>query len=156
MIDKNLLKEFEDFCKLNGVDPVKKANEILRNELNIMKYGTSPIDNLKRENSIQEVNDNEEKKMEVEDTNDIIDITPQLFTETTVPTKHMIMTINKNNLTSSQLLSLPHLLGFRYIHPDTDTDKSKVFCKTFLFLNILSGYPYFFSCFFISFSLESL
>ena len=62
MIDKKLLKEFEDFCKLNGVDPVKKANEILRNELNIMKYGTSPIDNIKRENSIQEVNDNEEKK----------------------------------------------------------------------------------------------
>ena len=63
MIDSNLLKEFEDFCKLNGVDPVKKANEILRNELNIMKYGTSPIDNIKRENSIQEVNnDNEEKK----------------------------------------------------------------------------------------------
>ena len=62
MIDKNLLKEFEDFCKLNGVDPVKKAHEILRNELNIMKYGTSPIDNIKRENSIQEVNDNEEKK----------------------------------------------------------------------------------------------
>ena len=62
MIDKNLLKEFEDFCKLNGIDPDKKANEILRNELNIMKYGTSPIDNLKRENSIQEVNDNEEKK----------------------------------------------------------------------------------------------
>ena len=29
MIDKKLLKEFEDFCKLNGVDPVKKANEIL-------------------------------------------------------------------------------------------------------------------------------
>lgn len=62
MIDSNLLKEFEDFCKLNGVDPVKKANEILRNELNIMKYGTSPIDNIKRENNIQEVNDNEEKK----------------------------------------------------------------------------------------------
>ena len=62
MIDKKLLKEFEDFCKLNGIDPDKKANEILRNELNIMKYGTSPIDNLKRENSIQEVNDNEEKK----------------------------------------------------------------------------------------------
>lgn len=62
MIDKKLLKEFEDFCKLNGVDPVKKANEILRNELNIMKYGTSPIDNIKRENNIQEVNDNEEKK----------------------------------------------------------------------------------------------
>lgn len=63
MIDKKLLKEFEDFCKLNGIDPNKKANEILRNELNIMKYGTSPIDNLKRENSIQEVNnDNEEKK----------------------------------------------------------------------------------------------
>lgn len=62
MIDKNLLKEFENFCKLNGVDPDKKANEILRNELNIMKYGTSPIDNIKRENSIQEVNDNEKKK----------------------------------------------------------------------------------------------
>lgn len=78
------------------------------------------------ENENENNNDNEEKKMEVEDTNDIIDITPQLFTETTVPTKHMIMTINKNNLTSSQLLSLPHVLGFRYIHPDTDTDKSKV------------------------------
>ena len=63
MIDRNLLKEFEDFCKLNGVDPDKKANEILRNELNIMKYGTSPIDNIKREKSIQEANnDNEEKK----------------------------------------------------------------------------------------------
>lgn len=63
MIDRNLLKEFEDFCKLNGVDPAKKANEILRNELNIMKYGTSPIDNIKREKSIQEANnDNEEKK----------------------------------------------------------------------------------------------
>lgn len=63
MIDKKLLKEFEDFCKLNGIDPVKKVNEILRNELNVMKYGMSPIDNIKRENSIQEVNnDNEEKK----------------------------------------------------------------------------------------------
>lgn len=51
MIDEMLLKEFEDFCKLNGIEPSKKINNILRNELNIMKYGTSPIDNIKIENN---------------------------------------------------------------------------------------------------------
>ena len=51
MIDERLLKEFKDFCKLNGIEPTKKINDILRNELNIMKYGTSPIDNIKIENN---------------------------------------------------------------------------------------------------------
>lgn len=66
-----------------------------------------------------------EVENEFETEADIVEVTPHMFTET-VPQKHMIMTINKQNLSPLQLLTLPHVLGFRYIHPDTDTSKSKV------------------------------
>ena len=64
---------------------------------------------------------------EVKDEATIEDVTPQLFTNAVVPTKHVLLTINKNGLSPAELLELPRLLGFRYIHPDTDTDAKRVF-----------------------------
>lgn len=64
---------------------------------------------------------------EVKDEATIEDVTPQLFTNAVAPTKHVLLTINKNGLSPTELLELPRLLGFRYIHPDTDTDAKRVF-----------------------------
>lgn len=56
----------------------------------------------------------------------IVDVTPQMFTDSTQLIKHIILTINKSDLPPSELIQLPHMLGFRYIHPDTDTDAKHV------------------------------
>ena len=94
-----------------------------------------------KEEKIDHVPDKEEEKSdedeavievvnefeEVKDEATIEDVTPQLFTNAVVPTKHILLTINKNGLSPAELLELPRLLGFRYIHPDTDTDAKRVF-----------------------------
>ena len=91
------------------------------------------IDNApaKEENPKEKSDDEDEAVIEVvnefEEEATIEDVTPQLFTSTVVPTKHVFLTINKNGLTPAELLELPRILGFRYIHPDTDTDAKRVF-----------------------------
>lgn len=70
----------------------------------------------------------------------IENVTPPLFTTSVVPTKHMIMTINKNGLSPRELLELPRLLGFRYIHPDTDTSAKRVlFGISHAFSDVVTG-----------------
>ena len=45
-IDKKLLKDISDFCKINGIDDVQgKVNSMLRKELMLLKYGNSPFNN---------------------------------------------------------------------------------------------------------------
>lgn len=55
----------------------------------------------------------------------IVDVAPQLFNS--VVTKQKILNVDKSSLSSTELLKLPFMLGFRYIHADTDTDKRHIF-----------------------------
>ena len=88
---------------------------------------TGPI--IQSESLPSEVHSQEEAVIEMvnefEETS-IMDVTPQMFTDSTKLTKHMILTVNKSDLLPSELIQLPHMLGFRYIHPDTDTNSKHV------------------------------
>lgn len=52
-MDDKLIKEITNFCKLNDIEDVEKQiNACLRKGFDILKYGTSPIDNYKIEKNI--------------------------------------------------------------------------------------------------------
>ena len=52
-MDDKLIQEITNFCKLNDIEDVEKQiNACLRKGFNILKYGTSPIDNYKIEKNI--------------------------------------------------------------------------------------------------------
>ena len=45
-------KQIREYCSLNNIDDINAfANRCALQGLNIMKYGTSPIDNINRENN---------------------------------------------------------------------------------------------------------
>lgn len=52
MLDrKKLDKEILEYCKLNGISDVELfTNQCLLNGFNIIRYGTSPKDNIERQN----------------------------------------------------------------------------------------------------------
>ena len=71
--------------------------------------------------------DSEEAIIEDTATNDaeILDVAPALLPA--VSLSHDVMTIDKTPLTSSELLKLSFMIGFRYIHADTETPRRRIF-----------------------------
>ena len=59
-IKDKLVKEIKEYCKLNEIEDVDEfANECTINGFTIIKFGTSPLDNINRENNgIKEFKDN--------------------------------------------------------------------------------------------------
>lgn len=52
-MDDKLIKEITEFCYLNNIEDVEKQiNACLHKGFDILKYGTSPIDNYKIEKNI--------------------------------------------------------------------------------------------------------
>lgn len=52
-MDNKLIKEITEFCHLNNIEDVEgQINACLRKGFDILKYGTSPIDNYKIEKNI--------------------------------------------------------------------------------------------------------
>lgn len=52
-MDDKLIKEITEFCKLNNIEDIDgQINACLRKGFDILKYGTSPIDNYKIEKNI--------------------------------------------------------------------------------------------------------
>ena len=59
-MDDKLIKEITEFCYLNDIEDVEKQiNACLRKGFDILKYGTSPIDNYKIEKNIYGTEDRE-------------------------------------------------------------------------------------------------
>lgn len=51
-IKDKLVKEIKEYCKLNEIEDVDEfANECTINGFTIIKFGTSPLDNINRENN---------------------------------------------------------------------------------------------------------
>lgn len=47
MIDKSLLEEIKEYCKINNIDNIKKEiNKILKIGFNIIKYGNTPFSSI--------------------------------------------------------------------------------------------------------------
>lgn len=61
MIEEKLLKEIEEFCKINNIDNIQQEiNNLLRIGFSYRKYGVSPFfDNL----NFNFINDNNESKI---------------------------------------------------------------------------------------------
>ena len=61
-------------------------------------------------------------------TNDaqILDVAPALLPAVS-SFSHDVMTIDKTTLSSSELFKLPFMIGFRYIHADTETPRRRIF-----------------------------
>jgi len=56
MRNKSIEEEIGEFCKLNGIEDIQGfTNKCLVDGFNIRRYGTSPMDNVRRQNG--EVND---------------------------------------------------------------------------------------------------
>ena len=72
-----LEKEMKEYCRLNGITDVAGfITQCMLNGFNIVKYGTSPADNIKREREpeLNVITNRENKKRPVED----IEQTPEL------------------------------------------------------------------------------
>lgn len=65
-INPTLDKAIRSYCEENGIDDVNAfANRCTMQGFNIVKYGTSPMDNVKRENNgIKDIKKNERVKKE--------------------------------------------------------------------------------------------
>tara|TARA_R110000796_G_scaffold18980_3_gene57160 strand:- start:4376 stop:4927 length:552 start_codon:yes stop_codon:yes gene_type:complete len=64
MVNKELLKEIEEYCKLNELDTTKTLNKALRSGFTIVKFGETPIRGKSGENVV-EVTKEVEKVVEV-------------------------------------------------------------------------------------------
>jgi len=66
-INPTIEKQIRDYCKINEIEDINAfANRCAMQGLNIMKYGTSPIDNVSRENNgIKDIKKNDSKRKEV-------------------------------------------------------------------------------------------
>lgn len=52
MFNKKLLKEIEEYCQLNGiVDVSQEINNMLRTGFYIVKYGTSPFEQMEKQSA---------------------------------------------------------------------------------------------------------
>ncbi len=52
LIDKKLSKAIQEYCEINSIEDVSSfANKCTLNGFNVVKYGTSPMDNIRREES---------------------------------------------------------------------------------------------------------
>ena len=69
----------------------------------------------------------EEAVIEDTATNDaeILDVAPSLIPVESI--QHEVLNLDKSTLTSSELFKLPYMIGFRYIHPDTETPRRRIF-----------------------------
>lgn len=64
-IDKNLLQEIKDYCKLNGIKDVKtQVNSCLRYGFNVLKFGDNPFT---YHNPMDDIKNNVEEKIQVID-----------------------------------------------------------------------------------------
>ena len=77
MANRALLeKEIKEYCKLNGINDVAGfITQCILRGFNTFRYGTSPADNIKRENGKIEYKptnkDRKEKQPEVENKNEV-------------------------------------------------------------------------------------
>jgi len=64
--NESLEKTFIEYCKVNGIEDIEAfANRCALTGLSIVKFGTSPSDNINRENNgIKDIDENAEKKDE--------------------------------------------------------------------------------------------
>lgn len=65
-INPTIEKQVRNYCEINGIDDVNAfANRCALQGLNILKYGTSPIDNVNREsNGVKDIKKDGSKKKE--------------------------------------------------------------------------------------------
>lgn len=64
-VNQTLEKQIRQYCELNEIDDINAfANRCLSQGFNIIKFGTSPMDNIKREiNGIKDIKNERNKKI---------------------------------------------------------------------------------------------
>ena len=93
MVNKELLEEIEEYCKLNKLDVKKTLNKALRGGFTILKFGSTPM-SAKNEIKTVEVIKTVEKVVKVSDDTK----TNELLNEITLLKEELKISNKKNKL----------------------------------------------------------